>query len=221
MTRDDAVLRIKDGLSFRTGTSLDDKIVARLKEAQRDLESGKTLPRFLLLEDQPLSLVLGAHSVKLPTDFLRDDDDNLIHYTPTNTDIPFFLARKQKYSDVVQANIRSPNDPVGPKVYVIRNSIIDFVTTSDRAYTLVWNYYKLGTVLTSGSTANEWLNETPGQGAPEWLIGEAGIRIAANLHDKDAIEDFTNMRERGRAACFGNLIALEESGGPYVMGADN
>lgn len=219
MNRDAAVARIKDGLAFRTGTAIDDKIVARLQEAQRDLERGKTIPKFLLVEDSVVLLLKGAHSAVLPADFLRDDDKNPLHYYPSGNLKPFFLRRRPTYMDAVVGNVKDLNPPTGPKVYVLRGSVIDFITPSNAAYTLYWNYYKRGVLLSAGNVENEWLEET--KGAPEWLMGEAGVRIAANLRDKDALEDFTNMRERGRSACFGDLLALEDSGGPIAMGENN
>lgn len=209
-----AIQRVKDGLGFRTGTALDSRITLRFQEAQRDLEKGKTLPRFLLQEDQTLLLAAAAHTVAVPAGFLRDDDDNPIHYTPSGTDKPFFLSRRQTYRDAVEANIKEDNDPVGPKVYVIRKSVIDFITAADTSYSLTWNYYKAADILTT-DIENAWLAN-----APEWLIGEAGLRMAKPLRDKDAMQDFTEMRSAGRAAIFGDQIALEESGGPWVMGAD-
>jgi hypothetical protein len=218
VTRDAAVARILQGLSFRRGTSLNDVIVACLKEAQRNLERGKTLPRFLLLEDQTLSLVSGASTVAKPASFHRSYDEDPIHYTPPDTDKPFFLQEKRNLMDARQANIKTPNDPAGPKVYVIRGSVIYFITVADRTYSLTWSYYKWGTVLSAGSTENEWLNET--SGAPEWLIGEAGVRVASDLNDVPAATKFTSMRELGRSACLGDDVANEEASEGLYLGSD-
>ena len=86
VTRSEAVRRINDGLGFRPdGHSLEPKIILRLQEAQRDLELGKTLPRFLIREDQTVVLLAGAHTALLPSDFIREDDDNRLHFFNVQT----------------------------------------------------------------------------------------------------------------------------------------
>lgn len=213
MTRTEAVTRINDGLGFRpAGHSLEPKIILRLQEAQRDLESGKTLPRFLIREDQPLTLLAGAHTALLPDGFIREDDDNRLHFFTPTSDIAKYLKPK-RYNDAVIANLREQG-PIGPSVYVIRTNTIDFVTTADTDYDLVWNYFASDALLTSDSE-NAWLRE-----APEWLIGEAGYRIAKDLRDADAVQLFDGLRTQGRAACFGDIIADEDASGPLIMGAN-
>lgn len=213
VTRSEAVVRINDGLGFRpSGHSLEPKIILRLQEAQRDLESGKTLPRFLIREDQPLTLLAGTHTAALPTGFIREDDDNRLHFFTPTSDIAQYLKPK-RYNDAVIANLREQG-PIGPSVYVIRASTIDFVTTADVNYSLVWNYFAAASLLTA-DIENSWLRE-----ASEWLIGEAGYRMAKDLRDPDAVSLFDGLRTQGRAACFGDIIADEDAGGPYIMGAN-
>jgi hypothetical protein len=211
VTRTEAVRRINDGLGFRPdGHSLEPKIILRLQEAQRDLEKGKTLPRFLIREDQTITLLAGGHSALLPADFIREDDDNRLHFFNVSSDIAQYLKPK-RYSDAVVANLREQG-PIGPSVYVIRASTIDFITKADVNYTLTWNYFASDQILTV-DVENGWLRE-----APEWLIGEAGYRIAKDARDPDAVTLFDGLRTQGRAACFGDIIADEDAGGPYIMG---
>lgn len=209
-----AIQRVKDGLGFRTGTVLDARITLRFQEAQRDLERGKTLPFFLKREDQTLTLLSGTSRVTIPADFLREDDSNPLHYTPTGTNKPFFLKRVNVYRDAVEGNIKAVSVPTGPKVYVSRLTFLDFITTADRTYTLTWTYYRAAELLTS-DIQNLWLAS-----APEWLIGEAGLRMAADLRDTNGLAIFTKMRDVGRADCFAETVAAEEAGAAYEMGAD-
>lgn len=210
MDRDTAVVRIQDGLGFATRQA--SIIILRLQEAQRDLEKGKTLPKFLLQEDQPLTLVSGTHTIALPTGFLRMDDDNPPHFTPTGESQPTFISMKRSYKEAVVAN--ATTEPAAPVVGVIRNSVIDFIVNADMNYSLLWNYYKAASLLTT-NIENEWLAN-----APEWLIGEAGWRMAMDARDKDAVSIFEALRKSGRAAVFGEIIASEEASGPLVMGAN-
>ena len=98
------------------------------------------------------------------------------------------------------------------RVYVIWNNTIDFIVLAEQSYTLVWNYYKAGQLLTA-DIENEWLLN-----APEWLIGEAGERISRNLRDQDALASFQDMKQKARAAVFGDILADEDTLGPLIMG---
>lgn len=210
MTRTEAITRIQDGLGFAVRQEA--KIILRLKEAQRDLEKGKTLPKFLLQEDQTLTLLNNTSTVALPTGFLRIDDDNPPHFFVAGEVKPTFISMKRNYRDALEANYS--DEPSGPKVAVIRNSVIDFITTADADYTLTWNYYKAADVLDSDAE-NAWLAN-----ASDWLIGEAGWRLAQDNRDKDAMALFQNLLTRGRAATFGEILAAEDSSGPLIMGAN-
>lgn len=216
MDRATAVRRINLGLGFRPdGWSGEANVILLLQEAQRDLQKGKTLPKFLLQEDQTLSLLLGTHSVLYPIGFLRESDETRIRFFPVGSSLPTFLERKL-YIDAVEANIRETTQTVAPSVYVMRHGFIDFVTTADKNYTLYWDYYKVAAPLTS-NIENEWLADDV---AAQWLIGEAGFRMARITRDQAAQTDFDAMRTAGRAACFGEILASEEASGPFVMGAN-
>ena len=65
MTRSEAILSIKRGLGFRQ--TQDTAILAALKEAQRNLELGKTLPPWLVEFDTPIPITSGSNVVTLPT----------------------------------------------------------------------------------------------------------------------------------------------------------
>lgn len=219
MNRTAAVRRINDGIGFRPdGHSLEPTIILRLQEAQRDLEHGKTLPRFLIREDQTLTLLAGAHIATLPTDFIREDDDNRLHYVSPGSHLFRYLT-PARYTDAVirVMTLQRPDQPnintLAPSVYVIRKTDIDFISLADQDYTLTWNYYGSGAILTT-DIENEWLAEVP-----EWLIGEAGIRVARDLRDQDALQLFSEMAQKARAAVFSDIIADEDAMGPVVMGS--
>ena len=123
-----------------------------------------------------------------------------------------------RYSQAVRAvtTQQRPDQPtlqtIAPAVYVVRKTTIDFITKADIDYTLVWNYYKAAALLTT-DIENEWLAN-----APEWLIAEAGERIARNVRDQDALADFQDMKQKARAAIFGDILADEDAMGPIIMG---
>lgn len=210
MLRDVAVARIQDGLGFTTRQA--NKIVLRLQEAQRELEKGKTLPSFLLQEDQTLALLVGTSTVVKPAGFLRIDDSFKPYFIPTGEISPSFLSVKRNLTDALEANL--DDEAASPQVMVVRNTVIDFINEADTNYTIVWQYYKSADLLTT-NIENAWLAN-----APDWLIGEAGWRMAMDLRDKDAVVIFDNLRKTGRAAVFGEIVASEEASGPLIMGAN-
>lgn len=216
MTRTEAVARINRGLGFRAaGSSLDASIVLALQEAQRLLEHGNTLPRFLLQENQTLALASGAHTVALPSGFLREADDPQMHYFASGSDVPVFVPRKY-YTDAARAQLTEDTTQASPPVvWVLRNTVVDFVLPANQNYTMYWDYYAAADELTA-DIENAWLAY-----APEWLIGEAGRSIALDLRDRGAVELFGDLRQRGRAAIFGDDIVAELASGPIQIGANN
>ena|SRR5690348_4490079 len=208
MDRDTAVTRIQDGLGFRTGLS--DKIILRLQEEQRDLERGKTLPDFLLLEGQTLAFLSGTSSVALPASFLRRSD-RLPRYTPTGVTISQTIPWRE-YDEAYETF--SASDPAGPKVAVIRNSTILFFPAADTNYTITWDYYAKAALLTS-NIENLWLAN-----APELLIGGAGLRMAKDIRNQAAIALFGDMYKQARATWFSETVVQEAEDGPLILGAN-
>lgn len=205
-----AVTRIQEGLGFRSDREV--TIIRRLIEAQRELERGKTLPKFLLAEDQTLTLASGEHAVDLPQLFLRRSS-TLIRYTPVYSEYPRRIPWKDY--DALHLAYQSYN-PGGPHGVALREDSLWFEPEADRAYTLTWDYYQRGVALETNTT-NLWLEH-----APEWLIGEAGLRIALDTRNKTAVELFTFMLTKARKAWFDETVLNEaEDQTPLVMGGDN
>lgn len=222
MDRTAAVALINQGIGFRaTGNALESAIILKLQEAQRDLEKGKTLPKFLVQELQTLTLTANTHTSTKPTGFLREDDEVPLHFYPATATKPTFLERRF-YKDAVLSNLHdtsassAPDEPIAPSIYVVRQSVIDFITTADITYTLYWNYYKAADLLTS-NVENAWLLN-----APEWLWGEAGWRIAMDLAgpNSEMVAKFDRIRTAGRAAAFAEDLVAETASGPLQMGAN-
>lgn len=208
MIRSIAVQRVQAGLGFTT--ALADQIILRMQEEQRDLERGKTLPSFLLVEDATLSLVAATSSVNLPTDFLRRSH-NLPRYTPTgettSTTIPW--REKDEALEIFQAK-----DPAGPQVAVLRTSTILFYPVADTTYTITWDYFAQDDLLTS-DIENLWLAN-----APELIISGAGLRIAKDKRDKDAATYFADMYKQSRITWLSEVAAQESDDGPLTLGAN-
>lgn len=221
MDRAAAIRRINAAIGFRPdGHSLEDTIKLRLAEAQKDLEHGKSLPKFLLQEDQSITLNAGDSSIPLPSGFLRIDEDNPPHFVNLQSAKTIFLKKATTYSDAVrqietiQRSDSVDLSSVAPSVFVVRKDKLDFISKANTLYTLSWSYYKSGDSL-ENATGNVWLDNDAGS---LWLIGEAGYRIAMDIRDADAVGLFDKMRTQGRAATFGDILVDEDAGGPIVMG---
>lgn len=212
VTRAEAVSRIQEGLGFRSDKA--DTILSRLGSEQRLLENdGLTLPKFLLLEDQTLSLTSGSSSVALPANFLRRAD-RLLSYTPTDASKPVTIPWKG-YNYAFAAY--SDADAAGPKVAVLRGSAILFFPEADTDYTIDWDYYKTDTAVESleADETNLWLTH-----AEDLLIGGAGLAIAKDLRNKEATALFADMQKRGRLSMFGKIIS-DETDDDVALGSDN
>lgn len=203
MDRTAAVARIQRGLGFRTDQS--DNAIACLQEAQRKLEMGRTLPWFLRVEDATINILAGNSVVALPTDFLRPIDDEPMRYTTLSAGSTRvrYIERKE-----LQQALQTFGDSnaAGPQVYALRGNSFFFMPTPDVNYTVTYTYFKRADPLTS-NIENAWLAN-----APEVLIGNAGLALAYDLRDQDAVKIFTTMRDDAAGALFREIIAREEAG---------
>ena len=208
MNRTTAVQRVQAGLGFTT--ALADQIVLRMQEEQRDLERGKTLPKFLLLEDQTLTLVNATSSVSLPDDFLRRSENELT-YIPTGTTIPQTIPWREKDE---ARKVFADKSPAGPQVAVLRTATILFYPVASANYTITWDYYAVDDVLTA-DIENLWLANVP-----ELIWAGAGLRIARDKRDKDAVSYFGDVYKQARITTFGETLVQEAEDGPLTLGAN-
>lgn len=208
-----AVANVLIDLGNRTGPTITARVKRHMQRAQQDFESGKTPPKFLLVEDSPLVLLAGTSSLALPADFWRMETRP--YFVANGATTPTFLSPK---IDMQTAREAQSTVPRAPSVFVLRQSTIDFITPVDVDYNLVWSYYKHAEPLAGDNDTNEWLSETGTQS--DWLLGEAGYRTALGTSSADIITQFDKMRTQGRAGVFGETVALEDNSGPIIMGAN-
>jgi len=209
MTRDEAVARIKEGLEFRVGTGSDAAIVSRLVEAQRHLELGRTLPNFLVQEDQVLVATAGSAAVDLPVGFIREVEGEGFHYFDVIEDEE---VRLEKVS-VVEARSRfMDTDPGRPIAYVLRKATMLFYPERDISYSMTWSYYKQAALLTT-NIENVWLLHNP-----DVLIGYAGWKMALDLVNEKAAARFERLFNIAWSGGFAHDIERERDNDPVYMG---
>lgn len=205
-----AVARIQRGLGFRT--DLNTEVIDALKEAQRLLERGRTLPKFLIEEDQTLTVPADATEISLPTGFIRDVQDQRPHFTSSATSEIIFLEKV----GFEEAKKRFATSAAGvPNAYTLRKSTIAVWPERDAIYALEWSYYKQATSLES-NVENAWLEEK--DGSPEALIGRAGMIMAEDLNHDKALVRFTRMHTAGWLGAIADDIMNEEESDPIIMG---
>jgi hypothetical protein len=214
--RSEAVAIIKRGLGFRQ--TQDVAIIAALQSAQRILETGRTLPDWLLVTGGAIAVTPGVPDIGLPTGFLRLHDDHDMYYVNTSGGLTT-LPRKN-YAEAVEAYpvVASPPSGTYPKVFVQVTKSAGLLLPTPTATTLTQvflTYYK-GAVKLDADVENAWLLN-----APEYLIGLAGLQVAGNLRDKDAVATFTTMYKAGLGSFLGDVVEGELAGRPLVMGRNN
>lgn len=211
MNRSDAISRLQRGAGFLTGQT--DTIISCLQEAQRLLENGRTLPVFLIQEDQTLAVASGTGETALPTGFIREVDNEELRYVPSGATVPRFLEKTNLKNAV---KTFAGDDAGAPRAYVLRNSGLLIYPERDQAYSLTWSYYKHSVSLADEVSTNEWLQDE--NGGPEALIGKAGMILAADLKDEISYKKFAAMYAEGWAGVFAEVILREETNQPIAVG---
>lgn len=220
MDRTAAVQEIKRGLGFRQ--TQDSSIILALQSAQRILETGRTLPDWMIEYDALISVTTGVPTFALPTRFLRMHDDYDLYYL--NSDGARVFIPRKNYTEAYQAYVASgdEDDEVDvatssyPQVWVQRSKTVGLlVPTPTVSFSAYLTYYKAGELLTS-DVENVWLAN-----APELIIGLAGINIAGMLRDKDALVYFTTKYKMGQGSFMGEVVENELAGRGLVMGRNN
>jgi hypothetical protein len=221
MLRSEAILSIKRGLGFRQ--TQDTAIIAALKEAQRNLEAGKTLPNWLVEYDAPIPVTSGTNTIALPTGFIRlHDDYDLYRVSPTAGNV---TIKRRRFDEAYEAFVASGDEddsavvPVAgsyPQVFTLLNKLeAILIPTPMVSFTAYLSFYK-GAALLDSDIENAWLKN-----APDYLIGLAGMTVAGNLRDKDALSEFTRRAKLSGAGMMGDIIEDELAGRPLILGRNN
>ena len=184
----------------------------RMQESQRNMEQGKTLPWFLIEEDNPLTLAIDTNTVALPEGFIREVDWQPMRYIDSTATTPTpRKVMKKTFEDALDAyGARLDGAPL---VYVIRKEEFYFFPAADVEYTLYHSYYKAGDILDT-NIENVWLEVVP-----ELLIGDAGARMAADLRDDYAKGLFGEIRNAAWDSVFKETIMRGEAARRQAVGS--
>lgn len=211
MLRDDAVADIQERLGFRT--DLQESIIRRMQMTQRLLEQGRTLPWFLIEEDQTLAVTAEDPSVELPAGFIREVDykKGSLYYVPTSGVNPAPTFLRKMALDEARTQYR---DLTGdrPAVYSLRSTSIYLFPIPTTGFDLKLDYYKRDDELTT-NIENKWLAN-----APDVLIGHAGASMADTIKNSSAKIEFEQLGKVALQSMLNENILRETANRVYILG---
>jgi hypothetical protein len=235
MDRDGAVQRIADKVGFRSDLTV--KIQTALQDVQDELERATALPWFLIQENTPFSIVAptpptaAPQEYPLPTGFIRETDyhDGNLRYQQNVPGPTFFLEkmdlmpaenyffgrRISRWNENIQIIVTEDTQftPGIPMVYVLRERTVRVYPGPDKNYTYLWDFYAHDAVLVGGNLTNQWLTY-----APWLLISKAGLLVATDLRDNEALQYFAGIEQNAMRS----FAALEyerlRAGRAFAMG---
>lgn len=208
MTMDEVIAEIKRGLGYRSDKT--DEIKAKLRLAQDELERGKTLPRFLINEDESIALTADTNTWTLPSNFIREVDDFGDPNSQFDSDGDIVNLERLPY-DVGYSRYGGA-DAGSVVAYSKRGSTFVFWPTPDEDTTLTISYYAHADDPATASS-NAWSENAPGL-----LIGLAGMMIAADVHDDPAQQKFAVQYAQAKDSLFKEIVADEDANMSYSLG---
>ena len=210
MLRSEAITIIKRGLGFRQ--TQDAAIVAALKQVQRDFETGATLPEWMVVYAEPQVVSALTGTAPLPAGFLRLHEEYPAYFL--NTSGGKVYTPRKNATEAKEAYPAPATDGY-PRVMVVQGSALAFVPPPTVDTTIYLTYYRAEPTLDS-DIENGWLKN-----AANYLVGVAGVMVAADLRDKGAMDKFNLMAKSGYKSYIGGVVDDELMGRPLIMGRNN
>lgn len=206
MTLADVIAEIQAGIGFRADQV--DNIKRKLTLAQQELERGKTLPSFLIVANESISLAVDENTWPLPSSFIREVDDFGGQYA-SFSDSDVLNLKKLPY-DLAYSYYGGTTG--APMAYSRGATSLTFFPTPDEATTLSISYYAKQDDPATAAT-NAW-----SENAPLLLIGLAGMMVAQDLRDPEAKQDFATRYALGKESLFKETVAAEDANMQYSLG---
>lgn len=218
VTRAQAIADIKRGMGYRATSDI--TILASLDQAQEQLETGKSLPEFLLVYDQIIAVTADVATFSLPEGFLRLHDDYELYYVDTDQGVVNVPLRNHGEALAAYGYLDEDGSVnTRPRVWTRRGKTTGFMTpTPTEAFDLKLTFYKADARPSTlgASDTNLWLTNMS-----EVLIGEAGMRASANARDPDGVALFRARRDAGNLSKLGEIVEDELAGRGLIMGRNN
>lgn len=183
MTRDEAVALVLQRLGNRSGTAVENRVIADMQLAQIELEQAVEKPWFLLSSRVALNNEASpTDELLLPDDFLAEYKDGLLQ-----VDIDGTWKKVEKLDgkrfEAVDDNVYSD---YAPMFYTLAKDKIFLRADPEEVLDFRWDYFAKDDVLSTDVT-NLWLTNVP-----EVLICAAGVKSATFLEAEKKIQSFQN-----------------------------
>jgi hypothetical protein len=218
MTPNDMVTLIKARLANSNDATLDALIITVANVVQERLEQSPQLPWFLRtdtnVDGTNLSTVASDENVSLPSDYLREDEEQeygLFLYDEDAED-PWPGLTRDTYSIIKKSFLGegtpSHFDIIGTTLYLrkIPNEI----------FTLRMIYFKSDDAIAAGTTENLWMSN-----ASDWIMSEVGLIIASTVVVIPTIAaSFKEEAQRAQRRIKIETTARIEAGAMRMMGDD-
>lgn len=188
---------------------LDEMILVQREE----LEMMERLPDFIISEEATAETIAGDSRLPLPSDFLREvEDDNLWYVQDDGTlvEIP-----KRGY-DEGRLEISDNAEAGPPQLYSVRGNYIILRPTPDAVYQIRFpSYYaRQDEPADTEGSENQWFKFVP-----SLLIAKTGVKIAGlNLKDPELVQIFAAEQDRGITRLKNYITAREEANRNRRMG---
>ena len=209
MTKTEAIAEIGRACGFVRNK--DAEILTALLTCQEDLENtGEFTPWFLLTENSTKGTAVGEERVRLPLNFLRENEEDVLWILVPETGFWKPLTKgtlddiRLVYSEAVNST---------PQMYALDSLYFRLRPLPDKIYTLRMMYYAKDDTLNNVET-NRWLTE-----GSRWLVGEAGQLVAQALDNASAYKHFGAMSARGKKAVYIKTEEMKHVNREYYVGS--
>ena len=178
MTPDAMITLLKARLASSNDDSLDTIIITLANVAQERLEQAPELPWFLFTDTNVagtnLATVASTETVALPSDFIREfeDNDSVLFVQDTSEDDPWVPLTHDDYA-AIKANLTGTGQP---SYYDLLGSYLYLRKIPDAVYTLRLLYMAKEDPIVTGTTVNAWMLN-----ASDWVMAEVGLMLTTSV----------------------------------------
>lgn len=183
-----------------------------------ELEAEAFLPWFLISDEVTLNMTLGDRNVSLPSDFIREyEDEDLWYYNADNSPTRRKLE-KADVDDTTDWGLES--SPGEPELYALVGS--QFVLDKDPDATAVlgslkFRHYKRSVALNSGNLTNVWTLNA------DWLLVQrlGGVMARQYIRDLDLAVAFEDQANKAWFKLQQSHVAREQANRRAQMGGSD
>ena len=213
---------IRDLIAERLGyfgvTTQNTRIVTQMSLVQRNiLEDGRLKPWFLRSLDNDLTLLAGARTVTLPSDFIKMDEDGGLWFydSSADTDARYTQIIKDVYKTLVYKYGDNAADL--PERYDLDKTYLYVFPKADSSdLSLKVNYYAREEDVASSNISNAWLTY-----AGDLYVAETLLRMGRILRDKTILNDVPPEIAEARQRLLDMEVDREMSDNDHQMGGDD